>query len=99
MLDIIALLLTLTALFSYINHRFIKLPMAIGVMALALIMSLLLIAVGEFSGIDLQPRLESFLVGSIDFHELLMQGMLSLLLFAGALHIAISELAVNNKPV
>ena len=98
MLDIIALLLTLTALFSYINHRLIRLPMAIGVMALALIMSLLLLAIGEFSGIDLQPRLES-LIGSIDFYELLMQGMLSLLLFAGALHIDISELAEHKWPI
>ena len=88
---ILAVLLTLTALFSYVNHRFIGLPTAIGVMGIALVMSLALIGL-DAVGVDLREQAE-VLLRSIDFDEALLQGMLSFLLFAGALHININELA------
>jgi monovalent cation:H+ antiporter, CPA1 family len=43
LIDILALLITLTALFSYLNLRFIGLPTTIGVMIITLVMSLMLI--------------------------------------------------------
>jgi CPA1 family monovalent cation:H+ antiporter len=98
MLDIIGLLITLTAVFSYLNHRYIKLPTTIGVMLIALLMSLALIALGEFGLIEIDHKVEALLRG-IDFYEVLMHGMLSLLLFAGAMHIDLSELAARKWPI
>ena len=91
-LDITAILITLTAAFSYINFRYIKLPATIGIMLVALVVSLLIIALGKigFGGIDL---LAHELLGYIDFNETLMHGMLSFLLFAGALHVNLADLA------
>jgi CPA1 family monovalent cation:H+ antiporter len=92
MLDIAAALLVLTALLSYANQRWLKLPTTIGVMAISLGLSLALVAldaIGLASGLHAR---EQELIGSIDFSELLMQGMLSLLLFAGALHVDVRAL-------
>ncbi|HIN22560.1 MAG TPA: sodium:proton antiporter [Rhodospirillales bacterium] len=81
-----AILVGLSALFGYINHRFLHLPHTIGLVVIALCASLSII------GFDLiEP---SFQIGQrvtgvlrqIDFNETLMHGMLSFLLFAGALH-------------
>ena len=98
MLDIIGLLTTLTAVFSYVNHRYIKLPTTIGVMLIALIMSLVLIGLGEVGLLTIEGKVENLLQG-IDFYEVLMHGMLSLLLFAGAMHIDLSELAARKWPI
>ncbi len=54
MLDIIGLLITLTAVFSYLNHRYIKLPTTIGVMVIALVMSLALVGMGELGLIGIE---------------------------------------------
>ncbi len=92
MLDIAASLLVLTALLSYVNQRWLKLPTTIGVMATSLVLSLALVAldaVGIATGLHAR---EQGLIQSIDFSELLMQGMLSLLLFAGALHVDVRSL-------
>jgi len=91
MLQIIALLVSLTALLSYANHRLLKLPTTIGVMLIALLVSLALIAAGAF-GYDVRSWAEQ-VVGRIDFNQALMHGMLSFLLFAGALHVDLSQLA------
>jgi CPA1 family monovalent cation:H+ antiporter len=88
---IIAVLLTLTALFSYLNHRFIKLPATIGVMLIALVSSLGLIAL-QYFGLSTGPMAAQALRG-VDFSQTLLQGMLSFLLFAGALHINLNDLA------
>jgi CPA1 family monovalent cation:H+ antiporter len=82
---------SLTALLSYANHRLLKLPTTIGVMLIALLISLALIAAGAF-GYDVRSWAEQ-VVGRIDFNEALMHGMLSFLLFAGALHVDLSQLA------
>ncbi|MCG6869051.1 MAG: sodium:proton antiporter [Gammaproteobacteria bacterium] len=84
---------------AYLNHRFVGIPTTIGVMASALILSLALIgldAVGIAQG--LRQYEESFL-RSIDFSDVLMQGMLSLLLFAAALHVDLDELKAYRLPV
>jgi Na+:H+ antiporter len=89
--QIIAVLISLTALFSYLNYRYFKLPPTIGVMLIALLVSLGLIAVGHFA-----PWIRGDaerLLRQIDFDDTLMQGMLCFLLFAGALHINLNDLA------
>ena len=91
MLDIIAIFLCITAVLAYLNRRYVGLPSAIGVMGIALGLSLLNMAFDAL-GFHTLHTLEQSLVESIDFSELLMQGMLSLLLFAGALHVDLSEL-------
>ena len=92
MFEIAAVCLVLTALLAHLNERFIGLPIAIGVMAAALLLSLALIGL-DLAGIDFGLRqYEESLLRSIDFSTVLMQGMLSLLLFAGALHVDLSEL-------
>lgn len=88
--DISAALLALAALFSWVNARFIHLPTTIGVMLIALVFSLLLISL-SFFGVDAQTYAGKLLSG-IDFNITLMYGMLSFLLFAGALHININDL-------
>lgn len=87
---ILAILITLTAVFSYINHRYVGLPVTIGVMVIALAMSLTLNLLGSF-GLGLRQQAE-ILLRSIDFNQTLLHGMLSFLLFAGALHIDINDL-------
>lgn len=88
--DILAILISMAALFSYINYRFIKLPTTIGLLLISLLMSLGIIALGKL-GIPLEAQAKDLLT-QIDFNETLMQGMLSALLFAGALHVHLDEL-------
>ncbi|MBK5106219.1 MAG: cation:proton antiporter, partial [Burkholderiales bacterium] len=92
MLDIAAICLVVTALLTYLNHRFVGLPTPIGVMVSALGLSLLLVALDVFGIVHGLRDYEESLLRSIDFSNVLMQGMLSLLLFAGALHVDLSEL-------
>lgn len=86
-----AALISLAALFSYINHRFFRLPMTIGLVIMSLVLSLLLI-IGELVGLPVKTEAE-LLVRGVDFNKVLMQGMLGLLLFAGALHVNLNDLA------
>jgi len=90
--DIAAILLTVAAVFGYLNHRLLKLPSTSGTLALALGSSLVLLAVEavapEIAG---QRRIARFLA-DIDFNETLMRGLLSFLLFAGALHVDLEGL-------
>jgi CPA1 family monovalent cation:H+ antiporter len=83
--------LVLTALLSYLNHRFIGLPSTIGVMGIALLLSSMLFGLDRLGWGALHDY-EVSLLSSINFSEVLMQGMLSILLFAGALHVDLSEL-------
>ncbi len=85
-----AIIVSLTAFFSYANRKWFGLPTVIGVMLGALVVSLLLIIAGTFA----QPVRAELLVllQSLDFDQLLMQGMLSFLLFAGALHVDLGSL-------
>ena len=99
MLDIIGFLIALTAIFSYLNHRFIRLPTTIGVMSISLVLSFCLIAAEKFGpGASIGYWVEAQ-VRSIDFYEVLMHGMLSLLLFAGALHIDLEALAKRKRTI
>jgi CPA1 family monovalent cation:H+ antiporter len=90
-LQVISLLVSLTALFAYANYRLLRLPTTIGVMLIALLISLGLIGAGTV-GYDVRAWAEK-VVARIDFNQALMHGMLSFLLFAGALHVDLSQLA------
>lgn len=91
-LNTLSILITLAALFSYLNYRYIKLPTTIGIMLIALLMSVVLIIAGKLGIESLFIHAEDIL-RSIDFHHTLMNGMLSFLLFAGALHVDLNDLA------
>lgn len=86
-MDVPALFLVVTALLAYVNHRFIHLPGTIGVMAIALVISLAIVGLHSLGVDHGLNAFEKSLLGSIDFSDVLMQGMLSFLLFAGALHV------------
>ena len=89
-INTIAILISLAAIFSYINYRFLKVPQTIGLLAIALLMSLGIVMLGKM-GFPIENQAKELLQG-IDFNETLMQGMLSALLFAGALHVHLEEL-------
>ncbi|PAU52560.1 sodium:proton antiporter [Pseudomonas sp. PIC25] len=91
MLEIAAVFISLTAALAYLNHRFVGFPPTIGVMAIALGFSLLLQGLSALGHSALEDSIET-MMNRIDFNDLLMNGMLSLLLFAGALHINLSDL-------
>ncbi len=99
MLDIAAACLVITALLAYLNHRFVRLPTTIGVMVIALGLSLAIVAFDSAGWIHALRRQEESLLRSIHFSDVLMQGMLSLLLFAGALHVDLSELRAHRWSV
>ena len=76
---------------SYLNYRYIKLPTTIGLMALSLTFSLVLILLGKFGLFHLDDQVRE-LLGHLNFYDTLMHGMLSFLLFAGALHVNFDDL-------
>jgi CPA1 family monovalent cation:H+ antiporter len=82
----------MAAIFSYINFRFIKLPTTIGVMLIAMLLSVSLVILGHCGFEGIQNRATAVLE-SIDFNKALMHGMLSFLLFSGALHVNLEDLA------
>ena len=89
--EVVALLITLTAVFSYINFSYLRLPTTIGVMLISLLFSLLLIILRGV-GLDF-TQYAGQILNQIDFDKTLMQGLLSYLLFAGALHVNLEDLA------
>jgi monovalent cation:H+ antiporter, CPA1 family len=95
--NLIGIVLTLAALFGYLNFRFIRLPATIGVMLIALVFSLSLLLL-QCLGWSIEPAAER-LVRSIDFNVTLMQGMLGFLLFAGALNVNLDDLLQHRWTV
>jgi CPA1 family monovalent cation:H+ antiporter len=87
---LIGLVLGVTAVLAWINERWFKLPTAIGVMAGALLLSLSLFGL-EAAGL-LGEVWANSMVEQLDFGDVLMKGMLSFLLFAGALHVDLGDL-------
>lgn len=88
-----ALLISLAALFGYLNHRLLGLPQTIGVMSLALIASLALLIFGAAGGAE--SGLLSALQGlfrQVDLRHLVLDVLLGFLLFAGALHVNLDDL-------
>lgn len=93
----IALLLCIAALAAYLNGRFLKLPTTISIMAIGMACSSLLVLIDR-SALPLDSQVRNIL-GQIDFYDALMNGMLSFLLFAGALHVDLTELDKQRGPV
>ncbi|MEH6479684.1 MULTISPECIES: cation:proton antiporter [Pseudoalteromonas] len=97
-LEISAIFLSITALLTYLNHRFIGLPTTIGVMVISMLLSIGAIFLG-FLGFDDLIDYEVSLLDQLDFTEVLLDGMLSMLLFAGALHVNVSDLRRYKLPI
>jgi len=94
---IISILVVFSALFGYINVRFLKLPTTIGLMVITLIFTLLILASSLINDSWLDK--EILLISQIDFETVLLDIMLSFLLFAGALHTNFQQLKVQRKPI
>ena len=89
--DVFAAVISLTAVFSFVNFRFLRLPTSIGVMVIAMSASLIMLVLENLGFSAVHPA--ETLFREVDFNKTLMQGMLSYLLFAGALHVDLGDLA------
>lgn len=89
--DLIAILVSLAAVFSYVNHRVLGLPTTIGLMLITLLLSVCLVVVGHWIP-DAHQQAEE-LLQRVDFDATLLHGLLGFLLFAGALHVNLDDLA------
>ena len=89
--DVVAALTTMAALFAWVNHRYVGLPTTIGLMIISLAMSVGLVALGH-AGVEAVDTFTQF-IGVIDFDAAVLHGMLGALLFAGALHLDLDDLA------
>lgn len=94
---IITILVVLSAVFGYINVRFLKLPNTIGLMLITIVFTLGVFALSYFDSTLLDA--ERFIIKQIDFKSVLLDVMLSFLLFAGALHTNFEQLKVQRWPV
>ena len=95
--QIAALIVSLTAILAYINARFVKLPSQIGLLAISLAASLIIVVLDEVGALDAVAIQR--LVAEANFGPTLLHGMLGLLLFAGSLHINLRELREHQWPV
>jgi len=94
---IASVLIVISAVFGYINVRFFKLPLTIGLMLITIIFTLIVVGIGQFDNTILLS--EKALINQIDFEKVLLDIMLSFLLFAGALHTNFNQLKVQRWPV
>lgn len=85
--DIIALLLVLSALFGWLNHRFVRLPHAVGLLVMGLAASLFLVGVEAMFPDEMLYEELARALRQIDFTQVVMGGMLAFLLFAGAINL------------
>ena len=94
---IFSAILVASAIFAYINQKFIRLPTAIALLLAGLLVSLLVQLLGAASpGFE---RMVEERLRDINFSEILLEFMLSFLLFAGSLHIDLERLAESKWPV
>ena len=94
---IISILVVLAAIFGYINVRFLKLPNTIGLMFITILFTLVIFAISYVD--DTLLNAERFIITQIDFKSVLLDIMLSFLLFAGALHTNFEQLKIQRAPV
>lgn len=94
--DIIALFIFLAGLFIFVNTYFLKLPSSIGLMIMAIVLSVVLLGVGQiFPGLKIgAAELEEY-----DYAEVLYHVVLSFMLFSGALNIDFKKLSKQRTPV
>jgi len=94
---IASILVLISAIFGYINVRFLKMPNTIGLMLITIVFTLGVFALSYFD--DTLLNAEKFIITQIDFKSVLLDVMLSFLLFAGALHTNFEQLKVQRWPV
>jgi len=96
-LDIITLLIFLAATFTFVNARFLKLPSTIGLMVISLVLSLSMVGIGAvFPAVT---EIAATMLEKYDFSEVLLEIMLSFLLFAGAMHVNVQRLRQEALPI
>ncbi len=95
LLQLTSLLIVLAGLFGAVNYLFLRLPTAIGILVVSLIASVVILALDVvWQGFSVDDEVRR-LVGGIAFSDALLEGMLGLLLFAGALHVKLSDLRLQ----
>ncbi len=94
---VITVLIVLSALLGYINVKFLKMPNTIGLMVITILFTLVVLAISYFDTTLLEQ--ERAFIKSIDFETVLLDIMLSFLLFAGALHTNFQQLKIQRKPI
>ena len=94
---IITILIALSASFGYINVRFLKLPNSIGLMLITILFTLAILGLSYFDTTLLDA--EKYIISQINFKSVLLDIILSFLLFAGALHTNFEQLKVQRWPV
>ena len=95
--ELIGALTSLIAVLGYVNHRFVHLPDTIGITAMGLVLSLVLALAGRH--LPGAVAWASSFADRLDFTEIVFHGLLGVLLFAGSLHVNISDLARQKVPV
>lgn len=94
---IITILIVLSAVFAFINTKFLKLPFTIGLMIIAIAFTIGITALGKINHFFIDEA--ELLIQSIDFESVLLDIMLSFLLFAGALHTKLDSLKTLKAPI
>ncbi len=95
--EVSGLVLMAVALFGYINHRFLGLPVTLGNTVVGLVASLLLVLYGTIDPVFATKT--RTVVENIDFAEVVFHGFLALLLFAGSLHVNVQDLRSKTFPI
>jgi len=95
--SIATILIVLSAVFGYINEKFLKLPITIGLMVITIVFTVVLVGIAQFD--DTLLIQEKEFIALIDFETVLLDIMLSFLLFAGALHTNFNQLKVQRWPI
>ena len=92
MLELPAIILVFVSIFGFLNHKYLKLPLTVGLVLIALISSLgVILLEAIIPSLTISETVKVWL-NEIDFNRTLMNGMLSFLLFAGALHVDLNSL-------
>ncbi|PZR11517.1 MAG: sodium:proton antiporter [Flavobacterium psychrophilum] len=97
LLQLITLLLVISACVSYLNQRFVKLPGTIGVVAISVMVSIVIVVIGKTNN-ELSDKIREVSAG-MDFSRILLDVMLGFLLFASALHFDYQKLRKQQWPV
>jgi CPA1 family monovalent cation:H+ antiporter len=95
--NIITILIILSAIFSFINTKFLKLPFTIGLMIIAIVFTVGITILGSYNHYIMDEA--KLLIQSVDFETALLDIMLSFLLFAGALHTKLDALKKQKGPI
>lgn len=94
---IASILVFISAIFGYINVKFLKLPNTIGLMLITIVFTLAVFGISYFD--DTLLDAERYIITQIDFKYVLLDVMLSFLLFAGALHTNFEQLKIQRWPI